>query len=146
MARKEKSKTPDELVKEAEIVKRQGMAFDFRIAGFSYRSIGEKLGVSHETVRQDVERELQRQADANTSKAGIQRELELERLDKYIRVLDNWIEAGNIGAVGMAVKVMERRAKLLGLDAPTKVDTKITGTLKWEDVVKSDGDDTDTFA
>lgn len=144
MARKEKKQTAEDLAAIAAIVKRQGLAFEFRIAGLSYRAIGAKLGVSHETIRQDVESELQRQADANAEKAGIHRELELERLDKYIRVLDHWIESGNIGAVGMAVRVMERRAKMLGLDAPTKVDANVKGTLTWAEIVNNARDEQNT--
>jgi aryl-alcohol dehydrogenase-like predicted oxidoreductase len=127
MAREKKRPTAEQLEAEAAILKRQGAAWDLRLGGLSYRAIGKKLDCSHETVRQDIEAELQRLAESNADKAGVHRQLELERLDKYIRVLDHWIESGNIAAVGMAIKVQERRAKLLGLDAPTKQET--TGTV-----------------
>ena len=48
------------------------------------------------------------------------RKLELERLDKLL--LGVWPQAvrGNQGSVDRALRIMERRAKLLGLDAPVK--------------------------
>lgn len=59
------------------------------------------------------------------------RSLELERLDRLL--LGVWSQAakGNQGAVDRALKIMERRARLLGLDAPTKqaLDGDLTVTV-----------------
>lgn len=131
---------------QGEISQRQILALDLRISGLSFRAIGEKLGISHQQVFRDIENELARLADLRADKAETLRELELQRLDKIINSLDAWVASGNVGAVNAWIKASERRAKLLGLDAPTKVDAKVAGTLKWEDVVKTDGDDPDTFA
>lgn len=120
--------------KTAEIVKRQTLALDLRIAGFSYRAIGEKIKISHEQARKDVEHELQRLDKLSADKVAIHRQLELERLDKITKALDHWIESGNMGAINTVLKAMERRAKLLGLDAPVKQDVtsggeKLTGLV-----------------
>lgn len=136
---------------QGEILKRQMIALDLRISGLSYRAIADKLSkpddtISHVQVYRDIENELARLADLRADKAETLRELELQRLDKIINSLDAWVASGNVGAVNAWIKASERRAKLLGLDAPTKVDAKVAGTLKWEDVVKTDGDDSDTFA
>jgi hypothetical protein len=46
----------------------------------------------------------------------------LVRLDQLLQGV--WLGAvdGNPAAVGLALRIMERRAKLLGLDAPAKID------------------------
>ena len=51
------------------------------------------------------------------------RAVELQRLDFATEGLMNGVSKGNPGHVQAAVKVQERRAKLLGLDAPTKTAT-----------------------
>ena len=54
-------------------------------------------------------------------KAERLRELEAARLDRLNVALANGIKLGDPRAVVAAVRVMERRAKLFGLDAPTKL-------------------------
>ena len=50
------------------------------------------------------------------------RELELRRLDKLLDA--QWDKAlnGDLGAVQAVLRIMDRRATYLGLDAPVKVD------------------------
>lgn len=105
----------------ADILARQILAIDLRRAGYSYRAIGERLKVSHETARQDVESELERLAKLRDGKVEAERELELERLDMLMKALAPMAQVGNPGAVNSFLKCMERRAKLLGLDAPQKI-------------------------
>jgi hypothetical protein len=112
---------------EANIVERQLLALELRKMGLSYRAIGTKLSVSHEQARQDVEAELESLSKEREGKLEQYRQLELERLDGIMKSLDNWVSAGNPQAVMAYLKAMERRAKLIGLDAPTKQET--TGTV-----------------
>ena len=37
-------------------------------------------------------------------------------------MIDKAVEVGDLKAVGQAVRISERRARLLGLDTPTKVE------------------------
>ena len=46
----------------------------------------------------------------------------MERLDGLLLALAGPIKAGHLGAIDRALHIMERRARLLGLDAPTKTD------------------------
>ncbi|MFW6344772.1 MAG: hypothetical protein ACOC0M_00350, partial [Halomonas sp.] len=46
---------------------------------------------------------------------------ELDRLDRLLLGLWPKATAGSVAHVDRAIKVMERRAKLTGLDAPTKI-------------------------
>ena len=106
---------------QGKILERQINALDMRISGLSYRSIAEKLKVSHVQIYRDIENELERLAGLRSDKAETLRELELQRLDKIINSLDVWVSSGNVGAVNAWIKASERRSKLLGLDAPTKI-------------------------
>ena len=61
------------------------------------------------------------------------RTLELERLDTLYAKVMVIIETGStkevLNAIDRALRIMERRSKLLGLDAPMKQDLRITNRL-----------------
>jgi len=91
-----------------------------RIAGGTYRAIGQQLGVSEYAAYHDVQDELGRLDAIVKKKAERLRELEAERLDQLTVALAPAIRTGDPRAIGAAVRLMERRAKLFGLDAPTQ--------------------------
>lgn len=101
---------------------RRLQALELRKAGATYRAIGARLGVSEAQSYKDVQTELQRIAAESADVAADVRTLELERLDALLLALWAQAKQGNQGAVDRVLRVMERRAKLLGLDAPTKID------------------------
>ena len=61
------------------------------------------------------------------------RTLELERLDSLYATVTAIIETGSpkdvLNAIDRALRIMERRSKLLGLDAPVRQDLRITDRL-----------------
>lgn len=57
------------------------------------------------------------------------RTLDLERLDVLLSAVMPKAMAGNLAAVLAALRVLERRAKLLGLDAPAKVEANVNTTV-----------------
>ena len=81
------------------------------------------------TFLEDVERDG-RHAFQTTADVQQVRDIELERCDAMIVGLWRKVEAGDTKAVLAACRVMDRRAKLLGLDASTKID--LAGTLTVE--------------
>jgi len=109
------------------IAERRAMALDLRKQGSTYRHIAATLstvaGISekydHSGARRDVADELRKYNEANKESAGILKRLELERLDQLWHAY--WAPAigGDIAAAGYLLKLMERRARLEGLDAPT---------------------------
>jgi hypothetical protein len=107
--------------KEAAAVRRQ-KALDLRTAGARYRQIGAQLGVSYQTAYRDVQVALGEIATLQAGKAEKLRELELERCDKLTLALSPKARAGDEKSVRAVLAVMDRRAKLLGLDAPTKLE------------------------
>lgn len=102
-------------------------ALRMRAAGYTYKDIAATLGyASHSSAQEAVEREM----------ALIPREAAKQLLDLEVTRCDELLvklEAGMKGAKGMslaklvesAIKVAERRAKLLGLDKPTSLAVSI---------------------
>lgn len=104
---------------------KQKKALELRKAGVSYESIASVLGYksasgAHRAVGAALKKTLQEPADDL-------RNLELERLDKLLSGLWSRASGGNEYAVDRILKIMERRARLLGLDAPTKQDITSKG-------------------
>jgi hypothetical protein len=107
---------------------RQLQALELRKAGVSYQKIADALGYAHasgahKAVESALKRTLQDPADEV-------RRLEVERLDAALFALWPSVTKGQYKAVEVALRLMERRAKLLGLDAPTKTDVNNTGTQR----------------
>jgi hypothetical protein len=101
---------------------RRQKALDLRIAGASYRQIGQQLGVSHVTAYHDVDAALEELAALQRGKAEKLREIELDRCEKMTLGLWPKVRQGDEKAVRALVSVMDRRAKLLGLDQPSRVE------------------------
>ena len=111
-------------------------ALELRKAGVTYHGIGQKLGVSETQARKDVE-----QAIKNITREPAEQvlALELERLDRLFyeafryatRPVIRHPDEGDIEldtdqqmrAIDRAVKIMDRRAKYLGLEQAPRNDT-----------------------
>ncbi len=108
---------------------RRIQALELRKAGASYRRIGEALGVAAVTAHNDVHRALADLIAAQNSSAKEYQALELERLDAMLLAV--WTDAshGHLGAVDRVLRISERRAKLLGLDAPLKMDVAVVAVV-----------------
>lgn len=94
-------------------------ALALRREGLPYRVIAEQLDWSDESsARYAVTRLLDR---TEAEEVAEMRYIEGERLDELQRT--HWAAAlsGDLDAGKMVLKVMERRARLFGLDAPSKV-------------------------
>lgn len=105
----------------------EARALTMRLAGETYRQIGEQLGVTTAAAYKMVRRVLDRTRKAADESAAELRQLEQERLDALLLALWKPATQGNQGAVDRVLRIMERRAKLLGLDAPTKTDVTSGG-------------------
>jgi transposase len=129
----------------AEVMDREARALELRRNGASYPQIAERLGISDTGARKIVKRVLTRYA---AEAAPEVRKLELERLDQYqvavlavLRREHHVVQGGKIvldsqgqavrddgptmAAVRTLLDIQQRRARLLGLDAPTKVEAKV---------------------
>ena len=106
-------------------------ALELRKAGASYRAIGAQLGVSHQQAYEDIQRELTAIAKQSTEEATLLRTLDLERLDAMMLAIWQQVRQGNQGAIDRALRISERRAKLLGLDAPERRREDPTPPVDW---------------
>ncbi len=97
-------------------------ALDLRKKGHTYTEIARKLECARSTACRYVLSELENLADQCREEAGQVRDLELARLDELYLKAWEAVEDGNIAAIDRCLRVQERRAKLLGLDAAEKVD------------------------
>lgn len=95
-------------------------ALQLRLQGFSYEQISAKLGLGRTTAYKCVMRALERlRAEVNELAADV-RDMELQRLDEMFHGCYPEAKQGDKDAIASALKIMERRAKLLGIDVPTK--------------------------
>jgi transposase-like protein len=112
---------------------RQREALDLRRQGYSYSMIAERIGVSAQTCFRYVRDGIDSIIKETKEEAEEIRTLELERLDELLRALWPGATDGEPQAIDKALKIMERRAKMLGLDAPTKVaPTNPDGSAQYE--------------
>jgi hypothetical protein len=116
-------------------------ALELRIAGKRFTEIGKALGVGEARAYTFVKEELDRLNRQRTETASQLQRLECDRLDKMMAAVWPQAEAGDVNAIAAAVKLMQRRARLLGLDAPARSEEERTLNIKVtvEDVVASRG-------
>ena len=108
---------------------RRQTALALRRRTFTYRRIASEMGISEAsayTYVKDAYAELNR---VQNESAEALREQELDKLDELEQRLSDLLPDAEADAVtkltGQLLRIAERRAKLLGLDAPTR--TQVTG-------------------
>lgn len=105
----------------AKAAERRREAFRLRKEGATFREIGEALGVSGTAARKAILAELET-INADTREiAGELIALEAARLDEAHKAIWPKVEVGDLRAIDRMLKIMERRARLFGLDAPSKI-------------------------
>lgn len=83
--------------------------------------IAAELGVNQGTISRDIraiEAEWRQQSIADLAEARGQ---DLQRLDRLLAGIWDQARKGHLGAIDRVVKVLERRAKILGYDAPERM-------------------------
>ena len=109
-------KTPVTSRKRIYITEKMAKALELRKEGKSLAEIATELGYKskqavHEALKSALDRTLRLPADEV-------RELDLQRLDALLAGVWAKAIAGDLQAINAVLRIMERRAKLLGLDAP----------------------------
>jgi len=95
-------------------------ALKLRSLGWSYQKVADAIGTTKATAYNRVQRAL---AAIPAEAVDEFRRLEMERLDLVLNVAMDKAMSGDKGAlfaVDRVISIMDRRAKLMGLDAPTK--------------------------
>jgi len=101
---------------------REVQALELRKHGASYRVIGRQLGISYQAAHDAVMRVLARFAAQNEKHTRELRQLEVERLDTALLVVMPKVRAGDLTAVDRLIRLIDSRARLLGLNAPAQVE------------------------
>jgi hypothetical protein len=128
MAAKRKGPGKDNTSAEATATReRHAEWIEMRRKGFTYQQIADKHGVVPSSVHAAVQSYLKAVVEEPAAEL---RKLELERLDGLLRELQVRIESPNttelgtddkLKAIEVTLKLGDQRAKLLGLNAPTKI-------------------------
>ena len=115
------------VVNKVETAEQSRRCYELKLAGWSHDKIAAELKVSHGTVqaRIDAHIALRVQPLADELRAVM-----VDRLDLCIARLHSQIQDDEQGArlarnIEVLVKVEERRAKLLGVDAPERVEATV---------------------
>ncbi len=112
---------------------RRAQAVQLRIAGASWETIARQCGyASRGAANTDVTRAMEAATAEATRNADVLRQLELTRLDRLQRAV--WAEAikGDGDAIRTVLGIIDRRCKLLGLSAPSKVEVVTLGAIEAE--------------
>jgi hypothetical protein len=96
--------------------KRGAEALELRLAGLSYAEIGRRMGVSPQRAFTLVSEELARINAKRAEAAAEVTRIELERLDRLLAAVWPQAESGELPAVDRVLQIMQRRARLLGID------------------------------
>ena len=143
---KDPSKVERSLTNEIAISERRATVFELVKRSYAPREIAKKLGLSINLIYDDINTELYALRRSTVVNAEATRDLELERLDMIQKDLLPFclnhlapVRDGKKGETEMVgpdhkkietlLKIMERRAKYLGLDMP---DTHIQLSIPWE--------------
>lgn len=103
----------------------ENKAMQLRKAGASFQAIADALGVSKTGAYKAVNRVLDKLDYDTDEHARRMVKLELERLDEFFLGVYPRARKGDDKAISSALKIMERRARYLGLDAPTPVEHSV---------------------
>lgn len=128
--RKQRASITRDLSK-ATVKEHQRRALELRLTGMSHRAIADALGVSdHTTIGKRVNTALK---EITREPAEAVRDMELERLDRMLVAIWDKVADGDVTALDRALKIQDRRAKYLGLDAPTKTQDVTISALSPEE-------------
>jgi len=112
-----------------ESAERRQKALELRKNGYDYRTIAKALNTTVKTAYLDVQKCLE-EIRANTHETAEDvLELELKRLDIAQAALMPRVREGDPRAIDTLMRVQERRAKYLGLDAANKVEISGKGII-----------------
>lgn len=104
---------------EVEIAQKRAEILELRKAGMTFPAIAKAMGYKdHSGVVKAYQKAMH---ETLAQPANEIRELEVARLDQMWQTWYPKAVGGNAGALDRCLRIMERRARLLGLDAPTQM-------------------------
>jgi hypothetical protein len=117
---------PASKAQRAQTAERRGKAIALRLAGLDYETIAQRLGYSGRAAAyKDIERALAANLAQERASSEELRKVELLRLDRLQAAAWQAAATGDLRAIETVLKVIDRRCKLLGLDAPVRSRVEI---------------------
>lgn len=93
---------------------------ELRVTGMTIRAIGKAVGRSHVRVAQILAKSLNDLHAKNLETTQHMVDLEIDRLDTLLAT--HWKKKHWAESAAIVLRIMDRRAHLLGLDKPTKTE------------------------
>lgn len=115
---------------------RQVEALRLRASGMNYEEIGKAMGIPKGSAYRHVMKALASLRENVKEEADQVRVLELQRLDGLFKRAFEAVDSGDIRAIDQAIRCMDRRAKLMGLDAATRqeISACLTSSAEWQEL------------
>jgi hypothetical protein len=104
------------------ILERRQQVYEHYKNGKSMREIGKLVGVSTMQVSRDLHAMIAILQERTLKLAGEVRHVHLDRIQEALKAIYGRVLHGDYDAIMIMLRLMEREAKLIGLDAPTKID------------------------
>lgn len=113
----------DKEEKELELMERERQVVELRRTGATWEGIAQAVGYSNAGgAYKAYQRAMARVFDQPVKEL---RNAELDRLDRLQRAFWKGAVDGNVRSADFILRVIDKRAKLLGLDAPTKIQAEV---------------------
>jgi len=107
-----------------EVLEREAKVLELRRGGITFDTIAKRLGFAHASgAHQAYENACKRIVYAEVEET---RKVEMDRLDIAQSAIWTNVLRGDVPSVTALMRIMDRRAKLLGLDQPMKAQVEVT--------------------
>ena len=116
---------PDVINLDPALFEKERLVVQYRQGGATFEQIAMKLGYAdHSGARQAFKRAMERMRDDALNNE--MRELHRQRLEVALTAIWPDVVKGDLEAIKVMLKILERDAKLYGIDAPVKTEVEVT--------------------
>jgi len=117
--------SPNVISIDPELFEKERQVVQYRQGGATFDAIAKKLGYADESgARVAFKRAMERMRDDALN--AEMRELHRQRLEVALTAIWPDVVKGDLEAIKVMLKILERDAKLYGIDAPVKTEMEVT--------------------
>ena len=117
--------SPNVISIDPELFEKERQVVQYRQGGATFDAIARKLGYADESgARAAFKRAMERMRDDALN--AEMRELHRQRLEVALTAIWPDVVKGDLEAIKVMLKILERDAKLYGIDAPVKTEMEVT--------------------
>ena len=117
--------SPNVISFDPELFEKERQVVQYRQGGATFDAIAKKLGYADESgARAAFKRAMERMRDDALN--AEMRELHRQRLEVALTAIWPDVVRGDLEAIKVMLKILERDAKLYGIDAPVKTEMEVT--------------------